>query len=250
MKAIDGSLLADLRRRLEAAAGELEARLKESGGRGLEEEARGNTGELSMYDNHPADIASETFERGKDIALLENDELRLERIRAALRAMDDGAYGVCRTCGEPIPAERLEAVPETLYCVRHTPKRLASERRPAEEDGLEPPFGRTSLDGERSWTGFDGEDAWQIVESYGTSDSPALAEDPGADYEQLTIEANEREGFVEPIESFLATDITGRHVTVVRGRAYDEYLERGEGEPLLEPDPVADISGDAERPDS
>jgi hypothetical protein len=137
-------------------------------------------------------------------------------------------------------------VPETLYCVRHSPQRLESERRPVEEEVLGPPFGRTSLDDGDSWTGFDGEDAWQIVESYGTSDSPALAEDPEADYEKLTIEAEEREGFVEPIESFLATDITGRHRKVVRGRAYDEYLEKGEGEPLLEPDPVVDIRLDGE----
>jgi len=246
MKALDGSRLTALRQKLEAEAGELEERLRESGSRGLEEEARGNTGELSMIDNHPADIASETFERGKDLALLENDELRLQRIRAALRAMDDGTYGVCRTCGEPIPPERLEAVPETLYCVRHTPQRIESERRPVEEERMERPFGRTSLDGENSWTGFDGEDAWQIVESYGTSDSPALAEDPEADYEKFTIEAEEREGFVEPIESFLATDITGRHVTVVRGRSYEEYLERGEGEPLLEPEPVIDIRVDGD----
>lgn len=244
--AFDGAFLTELRRRLEAEAGELEERLLESGSRGLEEEARGSTGELSLYDNHPADIASETFEREKDIALRENDELRLERIRAALRAMDDGTWGVCRTCGEPIPRERLEAVPETLYCVRHSPQRMESERRPVEEEILEPPFGRTSLDGEASWTGFDGEDAWQIVESYGTSDSPALAEDPEADYEKFMIEAEEREGFVEPIENFLATDITGRQVTVVRGRAYEDYLEKGVGEPLLEPDPVADVRADGE----
>jgi len=243
MMAFDGNFVAKLRERLEAEARELEARLAAVDGRGLGDAARDAVGELSMYDNHPADIASETFERGKDAALLENDELRLERIRAALRAMNEGVWGVCRTCGEPIPRERLEAVPETLYCVRHSPQRIESERRPVEEEALAPPFGRTSLD-EESWTGFDGEDAWQIVESYGTSDSPALAEDPEADYEKLTIEAEEREGFVEPIEYFLATDITGRRRTVVRGRAYEEYLESGEGVPLLEPDPVVDIRPD------
>lgn len=246
MKAFEDRFLAEQRRKLETEARELEQRLAESGRRGLDEEARGGTGELSMYDNHPADIASETFERGKDIALLGNDEIRLQRIREALRAMDEGVWGVCRTCGEPIRRERLEAVPETLYCVRHTPQRIESEQRPVEEELMEHPFGRTSRDGERSWTGFDGEDAWQIVETYGTSDSPALAEDPEADYGKLTIESAEREGFVEALESFLATDITGRHVTVVRGRAYDAYLEKGEGEPLLEPDPVADIRMDGE----
>jgi RNA polymerase-binding transcription factor DksA len=90
MKAFEGAFWAEMRRKLEAEAAELEERLKESDSRGFEAEARNVTGELSMYDNHPADIASETFERGKDIALLENDELRLRRIREALKAMDEG----------------------------------------------------------------------------------------------------------------------------------------------------------------
>lgn len=67
-----------------------------------------------------------------------------------------------------------------------------------------------------------------------------MAENPDADYERLTIEPDEHEGFVESIESFLATDITGSHVTVVRNRFYREYMSRREGDPLLEPDETAD----------
>ncbi|MNG41802.1 hypothetical protein D3C84_1312150 [compost metagenome] len=42
-------------------------------------------------------------------------------------------------------------------------------------------------------------------------------------------EADENEGFVEPLESFIATDITGRVVSVVRNRQYHEYMSHGEG---------------------
>lgn len=241
-----GGEYAALRARLKQEADRLERRLADSSNYGLDDAQRGGIGELSAYDNHPGDIGTETFERGKDAALLENDELRLRRMREALQAMDDGSYGICRTCGEPIPRERLEAVPETLYCVRHSPQRHESKQRPVEEQLLNPPFGRTSLDEQSSWTAFDGEDAWQIAEASGTSDSPAMAEDPEADYEQLTIEADEQEGFVEKIEQFLATDITGRQVSFVRSRAYREYVSRGEGDPLFEPDPSVSSAEDLE----
>jgi len=101
---------------------------------------------------------------------------------------------------------------------------------------LQPPFGRTSLD-ERDQTAFDGEDAWQRLEAVGTSDSPAMAEgNANLDYDSMYIEADEHEGYVEPIENFLATDLTGKHVSIVRGRAYRRYMNAGEGDYLLEPD--------------
>ena len=37
----------------------------------------------------------------------------------ALRKVDDGTYGVCDVCGQPIPAGRLEALPWAVLCVRH-----------------------------------------------------------------------------------------------------------------------------------
>lgn len=35
----------------------------------------------------------------------------------ALAAIDDGLYGVCAVCDQPIPYERLEALPRTRTCV-------------------------------------------------------------------------------------------------------------------------------------
>jgi DnaK suppressor protein len=40
-----------------------------------------------------------------------------EAAEAAIRAIDDGTYGRCATCGKPIPFERLEAIPMTSACV-------------------------------------------------------------------------------------------------------------------------------------
>ncbi|RXZ77095.1 molecular chaperone DnaK [Paenibacillaceae bacterium] len=199
---------------------------------GLGQSLRDGTGELSVIDNHPADVATEIYERSKDSVLLEQEELHLQRIEAALQAWEDGTYGQCLTCKASIPQERLNALPDTLYCIEHAPRQELSERRPAEESVMPHPFGRSSRDGSEE-PGIDGEDVWQIVERWGTSDSPAMAEHDVDDYDQLMIEADENDGYVESLESFLATDITGSHVTVVPNRKYREYLAQGEGDTTL-----------------
>jgi YteA family regulatory protein len=216
---------------------EIEHRLADEDHYGLSQSLRDNTGELTSIDNHPGDTATELYEREKDIALLEQEELHLRRIDAALEAIANGTYGICAACNEPIPLERLDAVPDTLHCIEHAPRQHVSLRRPVEELLLDPPFGRTSMDEQDSYNGFDGEDAWQIVEQWGNADSPAMSENRDvADYEHVGIDAFEHDGFVESIESFLATDITGRHVSVIRNREYQHYLEAGEGDHGLEND--------------
>ncbi|MCZ8518794.1 MULTISPECIES: TraR/DksA C4-type zinc finger protein [Paenibacillus] len=206
---------------------------------GLGDSVRVQTGELSTNDNHPADMGTEMFERSKDIALLENAERHLTGVNEALERMDAGDYGTCRTCGTSISFERLQAIPTTMYCVEHVPHPAPEPlERPVEEQFLNPPFGRTSLDDQPDQNGFDGEDAWQILESYGSSTSPAYAENPNESdsYNEIEIEADENVGFVESYESFVATDLYGHAVTVVRNGAYREYMRNGEGYGLLEPE--------------
>jgi RNA polymerase-binding protein DksA len=71
----------------------------------------------STADNHPADVATVTFDRELDYSLEENEERMLAAINAALARIDDGAYGICNTCGQPIGEERLEALPWTTQCI-------------------------------------------------------------------------------------------------------------------------------------
>ncbi len=51
-------------------------------------------------------------------AALTNARSRLARIQAALRRLEDEDFGLCADCGEPIPAARLLAMPESTLCVR------------------------------------------------------------------------------------------------------------------------------------
>lgn len=237
MAYLSNKQLALLRLQLQDVREDMKSRLEQNQHFGKANSMRDETGELSPIDNHPGDLASELYEREKDISLLEQEKLQLMRINAALAAMDNGAYGLCSVCGVKIPYERLEAVPDTLFCIDHAPRHEVSERRPVEEPFLQPPFGRTSLDEQKGYNGFDGEDAWQIVESWGNSDSPAMSENPDAsDYAHIGLESTENDGYVESLESFLATDITGRYVTVIRNREYDQYMHSEEGDHGLESD--------------
>lgn len=75
--------------------------------------------ELSDADQHPADTGTETFERERDLGILDAVEGELDDVEHALRRLDDGSYGTCEACGRPIGAERLAALPATRLCVEH-----------------------------------------------------------------------------------------------------------------------------------
>jgi len=67
--------------------------------------------ELSDYDQHPADLGTETFEREKDLSILEQLEAELAELQAALERIDNGTYGIDEVTGEPIDPARLEVLP-------------------------------------------------------------------------------------------------------------------------------------------
>ncbi len=92
--------------------------------RGLEgefpHESEGETAaELSVLDQHQADIASEMFEREKDLSILVAIDNDLRDVRDALARLERGSYGLCEACDAPIPDDRLEAVPATRFCIEH-----------------------------------------------------------------------------------------------------------------------------------
>ncbi len=82
----------------------------------------GDRGDPSAEDlaatNHPADVGTEMFEREKDLSILEQVDARMDLVERALGRLDDGTYGTCEFCGQPIASERLEALPAATLCVR------------------------------------------------------------------------------------------------------------------------------------
>ena len=79
--------------------------------------ARQEKDEYAGYGNGVGEAASETSETERDMALIETLEQTREHVKAALGRLEDGSYGSCRTCGNQIPAERLEAWPTADQCV-------------------------------------------------------------------------------------------------------------------------------------
>lgn len=146
----------------------IEDKMLESGSYGLDDSMGDELSELSLYDNHPADVASELYERGKDLGIKVNDKQRLMDIEMALNAIDHGTYGTCAHCGKEIPEARLRANPASILCVpckNNEESTHPRRERPIEEEVLYPGFGRSDLDGTDK-VEFDGEDSWQAVERF------------------------------------------------------------------------------------
>jgi len=83
----------------------------------LDSSEQASLGELSSFDQHQADLGTETFEREKDLSLIAGMEDEISEIDAALERLEDGTYGKCEACGKPIGDERLEAVPAARFCI-------------------------------------------------------------------------------------------------------------------------------------
>jgi RNA polymerase-binding transcription factor DksA len=68
-------------------------------------------------DEHDPEGATIAFERQQVAALLDAARRRLADVDAALERRAAGTYGMCATCGRPIPAARLAARPAARTCV-------------------------------------------------------------------------------------------------------------------------------------
>ena len=92
----------------------------------LEGEGAGNSSEISHVDQHPGDVAGEFTDADNQNALLENSADQREQVVAALARLDDGTYGSCVDCGQPIPDARLEVRPEAARCIADQEKHEAA----------------------------------------------------------------------------------------------------------------------------
>ena len=64
------------------------------------------------------EIGSDTTDQELTVSLLGSDKDVLDQIETALQRIEDGGYGRCEECGEPIPKNRLDAVPYAADCER------------------------------------------------------------------------------------------------------------------------------------
>ena len=94
----------------------------------------GETEETELHSQSLGE-AHESEDDAQKLAMLEVDGAavrrnmrRLTQIERALQKIEDGTYGLSDTSGEPIPRERLEAMPEAIHTVSEL-----SEAEPADD---------------------------------------------------------------------------------------------------------------------
>lgn len=114
----------EARERLEAMRAEF-ARTVEALRLRLADPQRDSGGDVSLADQHPADVATETSDRELDTSREAMFTARLRQIDAALDRVKAGTYGTCLVCRSTIPDERLRAVPDTPYCVKDAEREQA-----------------------------------------------------------------------------------------------------------------------------
>jgi RNA polymerase-binding transcription factor DksA len=80
-------------------------------------EQMGHGGSGLIFDEGFADSGQVTAERGEVEALAGTLLETLREVEHALAKFDSGEYGLCETCGQPIPEARLEAKPAARHCI-------------------------------------------------------------------------------------------------------------------------------------
>jgi len=64
-----------------------------------------------------ADMGATSFERDHELIVLNNEREKLAQIDRALARIDDGTYGICESCGNPIGKMRAMAFPRATLCL-------------------------------------------------------------------------------------------------------------------------------------
>ena len=65
----------------------------------------------------PEEEAVDLQETDVDQAILDNEKALLAEVQQALARIENGTYGICSNCGQPIPEKRLEAIPWATLCL-------------------------------------------------------------------------------------------------------------------------------------
>lgn len=79
-----------------------------------------SNGDLSSMPIHMADLGSDNFEQEFTLSLMQTEGGTLDSIEAALEKIEDGVYGLCEECNQPISKTRLNAIPYAPLCIKCT----------------------------------------------------------------------------------------------------------------------------------
>ena len=83
----------------------------------LEKRAAGEDAGVRVYDDVHGEPETATYERERVLSLLDNSRDLLKQVDLALEKIDAGTYGICESCGKPIEAARVKALPHASLCI-------------------------------------------------------------------------------------------------------------------------------------
>jgi DnaK suppressor protein len=109
--------LRELKERLLAERRDLQAQYEEIEQSTFSSDQSDLTGETG-FDEEFADAGTATFERERDLSLVNNLRDLMDLIDKALAKMEQGTYGLCDRCGNPIEKARLKALPYANLCLK------------------------------------------------------------------------------------------------------------------------------------
>ncbi|QCT93811.1 RNA polymerase-binding protein DksA [Caminibacter mediatlanticus TB-2] len=74
--------------------------------------------EISRCDiKDEGDFAAASMDSGRDYQIYLKQKQELKEIEEALKRIEEGNYGICEMCDEPIQEERLKIKPYAKYCI-------------------------------------------------------------------------------------------------------------------------------------
>ncbi len=109
----------------DAVARNLRAMLDDIDAKGRATAAEETAAEERMAD--VVDMAAAESNRSMTLRLRDREHKMIRKIHEALRRLEDGTYGICEDCGEPIAPARLAARPVTTLCAECKAEREADE---------------------------------------------------------------------------------------------------------------------------
>ncbi len=110
--------LSHYRKQLESLMRRLDRRRRELRAEALQPTGGESSDGISNVPLHLGDLGSHEAEEEVSYLLMAGEELEIKEIQDALDRIEQGTFGRCEACGGGIGRERLEALPQSRYCIR------------------------------------------------------------------------------------------------------------------------------------